>query len=114
MAAARGEVWYVDLNPVRGHEQAGIRPALVISADEFNRGPAGLVIVVPLTTRERPRPIPLHVPIEPRDGGVRQRSFAMCDQVRTISVERLERRLGLLSREVMGAVDDRLRIVLSL
>ena len=42
---ARGEVWSVDLDPVRGHEQAGTRPALVVSVDEFNEGPADLVVI---------------------------------------------------------------------
>ena len=47
---ARGEVWLADLNPVRGHEQAGRRPVLVVSEDLFNQGPAGLAVVLPLTS----------------------------------------------------------------
>src|SRR5438128_11466126 len=50
VAPIRGEVWLIDLNPVRGHEQAGRRPALVVSDDLFNQGPAGLVIVLPITS----------------------------------------------------------------
>lgn len=61
VAPSRGEIWLVDLSPVRGHEPAGRRPALVISVDEFNHGPAGLVHVIPLTTKERG--IPLHVEV---------------------------------------------------
>jgi len=45
---SRGEVWLVDLNPARGHEQAGIRPGLVVSVDPFNHGPAGLVVLLPV------------------------------------------------------------------
>jgi mRNA interferase MazF len=45
----RGEIWLADLNPTRGHEQAGARPVLIISTDPFNYGPAGLVFVLPLT-----------------------------------------------------------------
>jgi PemK-like, MazF-like toxin of type II toxin-antitoxin system len=48
----RGEVWDVDLKPVLGHEQGRIRPALIVSVDQFNQGPSGLVIVVPMTTEE--------------------------------------------------------------
>jgi hypothetical protein len=62
----RGEVWPVDLNPPRGHEQAGRRPALVVPADAFNRSRAGLVMVVPLTTRARG--IPTHVEVRPPEG----------------------------------------------
>ena len=63
----RGEVWLVDVNPVRGHEQSGRRPALVVSDDLFNRGPAGLVIVMPITSTVRT--IPSHVRVSPPEGG---------------------------------------------
>ena len=43
---SRGEIWMVDLNPARGHEQAGYRPCLVVSVDLFNHGPAELVVVL--------------------------------------------------------------------
>ncbi|MGI6209653.1 MAG: type II toxin-antitoxin system PemK/MazF family toxin [Anaerolineae bacterium] len=66
---SRGDIWLVDLGPTPGHEQAGRRPALVVSTDAFNQGPAGLVVVLPITTTERG--IPLHVPVNPPEGGVR-------------------------------------------
>ena len=110
--ASRGDVWLVDLNPTRGHEQAGTRPALVVSADEFNHGPAGLVIAVPMTTRERG--IPLHVSVDPPEGGLDRRSFIMCEAVRSVSEQRLVRRFGVVSRETLSLVADRLRIVLDL
>lgn len=46
MVPKRGEIWLIDLNPTRGHEQHGIRPAVIISVDEFNSCPADLIIVV--------------------------------------------------------------------
>ena len=110
--ASRGEIWLSDLTPVRGHEQAGTRPVLVVSADAFNHGPAQLVVVVPLTTRDRE--IPLRVRIEPPDGGVREPSFAMCEAVRSISTERLVRRWGIVEQTTIAAVEDRLRILLEL
>lgn len=110
--ASRGEVWLVDLNPTRGHEQAGTRPALVVSADDFNHGPAGLVILVPMTTRERR--IPLHVSVDPPEGGLNRRSFIKCEDVRSVSEERLVRRFGLVSPDTLSLVADRLRIVLDL
>lgn len=110
--ASRGEVWLVDLNPTRGHEQAGTRPALVVSADEFNHGPAGLVIVAPMTTRERG--IPLHVSVDPPEVGLDRRSFIKCEDVRSVSEQRLVRRFGVVSPETLALVADRLRIVLDL
>lgn len=110
--ASRGEVWLVDLNPTRGHEQAGTRPALVVSADEFNHGPAGLVIVVPMTTRKRG--IPLHVSVDPPEGGLDRRSFIKCEDVRSVSEQWLVRRFGVVSTETLSLVADRLRIVLDI
>lgn len=102
----------MDLNPVRGHEQAGRRPAVVVSVDPFNHGPAGLVVVVPLTTTWRG--VPLHVAVDPPDGGVRQRSYAKCEDVRSVATERLLDRWGVLSAGTLGNIEDRLRILLGL
>jgi mRNA interferase MazF len=110
--ASRGEIWLSDPNPVRGHEQAGTRPVLVVSADAFNHGPAQLVVVVPLTTRDRE--IPLRVRIDPPDGGVKEPSFAMCEAVRSISTDRLVRRWGSVESTTIATVEDRLRILLEL
>ena len=82
--ARRGEIWLADFDPVLGHEQGRRRPALVISNDQFNNGPAERVVVVPLTTTERER-MPLRVLIDPPEGGLRERSWALCEAVRSIS-----------------------------
>jgi mRNA interferase MazF len=107
-----GEVWLADLNPTRGHEQAGRRPVLVISEDLFNRGPAGLVIVLPMTSTIRN--VPTHVPVSPPEGGVKNRTAILCDGVRSVSIERLVVRWGAVDRPTMAAVEDRLRILLRL
>ncbi len=112
MTVRRGEVWLVELSPTRGREQAGRRPALVVSADEFNRGAAELVVAIPITSRERG--IPLHVAVEPPEGGLRVRSFIKCEDVRSLSVHRLVHRLGRVSEETLLEVSDRLRILLVL
>lgn len=110
---ARGEVWLVDFNPVRGHEQAGLRPALIISDNRFNRSRAGLTMVVPMSTRARG--IPSHVPVNPPDGGVRAPSFLKCEDLRSVSIERLvEGPWGILSHSVVAAVEERLRFLLGL
>ncbi len=111
-APGRGEVWVADLNPTRGHEQAGRRPVLVVSEDLFNRGPAGLVIVLPMTATIRN--VPSHVPVSPPEGGVRTRTAILCEAVRSMSVERLVERWGEVDRQTMAAVEDRLRILLRL
>lgn len=109
---ARGEVWMVDLDPTRGHERSGRRPALVVSVDPFNQGPAGLVIVLPITSKAKG--IPLHVPVKPPEGGVRSTSYIKCEDVRSVAKERLTRRMGVISPTTQAEVDDRLRILLGL
>ena len=109
---ARGEVWMVDLDPARGHEQAGRRPALVVSVDPFDHGPAGLVIVLPITTKAKG--IPLHVQIKPPEGGLKSASYIKCEDVRSVAKERLARRLGIILPTTQADVDDRLRILLGL
>lgn len=110
--ASRGEVWLLDLSPARGHDKGGVRPALVVSTDPFNHGPAGLIVILPLTTRQRN--IPLHILLEPPEGGVQQPSFAKPEDIRSVSISRLLRRWGTVSPATMAAVEDRLRIVLEL
>jgi mRNA interferase MazF len=107
-----GDIWFVDLNPTRGREQSGKRPAMVISVDAFNHGPAELIVVLPLTTKDKQ--IPFHVPITPPEGGLAQRSYIKCEDVRSVSKDRLMSRLGSVSIGTILSVQDRLRILLSL
>lgn len=109
---ARGEMWVADLNPTRGHGQAGRRPCLVVSVDLFNAGPADLVIVIPITSRARG--ISTHVPVMPPEGGLKTPSFVKCEDVRSIAKERLSQRWGTVSPQTMAAVDRVLRILLAL
>jgi len=101
-----------DLDPTRGHEQAGNRPGLVISADMFNAGPAGLVIILPLTTKHKG--VRSHVPVTPPEGGLRKPSFIKCEDVRSVALERLSKRLGRVASATMEAVEFRLRILMEL
>ena len=87
---SRGEIWPADLGTGRGHEQAGQRPVLVVSDDAFNAGLAGLVMVVPLTSKvAKSKNIPAHIPVVPPEGGLTTPSVILCDQLGTISEDRL-------------------------
>lgn len=76
-----GDVWYVDFGPQIGREQAGVRPALVVSVDEFNEVNNDLVIVCPLTITDRG--LAYHVRIEPIEGVLSRPSLVMCEQVKS-------------------------------
>ena len=109
----RGEIWLADLSPTPGHEHAGARPVLIISTNTFNHGPAGLVLVLPLTRTDRR--IPIHVPIDPPEGGVAARSYILCDALRTIAKDRLgPRAWGSVSAATLRKVVDNLRILTEL
>ncbi len=111
-APDRHEVWIVEIDPSVGHEQGGVRPALIISDSGFNSSRAGLVIVVPITgTTGR---VPAHILVDPPEGGLIKPSYILTDQVRTISKLRLSRYLGVISPITRAQVEARLRIHLAL
>ena len=112
MTPARGELWLADLGTAVGHEPEGRRPSLVVSNDGLNAGPAGLVMVVPLTTRERR--LPNHVAIEPGATGLHRVSYAKCEDLRSVSQERLVHRIGAAPEGVMAQVSEILRHLLTL
>lgn len=109
---ALGEVWYGDLDPTVGHEQAGRRPVLVVSPDAFNQSRLGLTFVVPITSNLRG--LPSRVAVSPPEGGLTLPSMILCEAMRSVSQDRLERFMGAVSRQTMEAVQDRLRILLNL
>ncbi len=109
---SRGDVWLADFSPTRGREQAGTRPALIVSADGFNRGPSGLIIVLPITSVAKR--VASHVRMEPPEGGLRTTSFAKCEDVRSISKDRLIDHWGRASSETIAEVEDRLRVLLAI
>jgi mRNA interferase MazF len=84
----------------------------VISEDIFNKGPADLAIVLPITSTHRG--VPSHVPIKPPEGGVKNPCVIMCEAVRSIAKERLLYRWGKVYLSTLVAVEDRLRILMGL
>ncbi|ERM91494.1 transcriptional modulator of MazE/toxin MazF [Caldanaerobacter subterraneus subsp. yonseiensis KB-1] len=112
MNPKRGEIWLVNLNPTRGHEQSGIRPAVIISVDEFNFCPAELVVVVPVTSKNKN--IPLHVEIQSSESGLAKISFAKPEDIRSISKERLIKRIGQLSKKELQDLEEKIKILLGL
>ena len=92
----RGDVLWAELNPVRGHEQAGRRPVVVISHDVFNER-SGTVIAMALTSQPQRAGFPLTLELDSRD--LPKRSWVKISQIRTLSRQRLGRRIGRLEPE---------------
>lgn len=97
----RGEIRWADLNPVRGHEQAGERPVLVLSHDVFNER-SGTVIAVALTSQQPRAGYPLT--LELSTAKLPTRSWVKISQIRTLSTERVGKRIGRASDEELAQV----------
>lgn len=102
----RGEIRWADLNPVRGSEQAGHRPVLIISHDVFNER-SGTVIAVALTSQEPAAGFPLT--LESKARGLKKRSWVKISQIRTLATERIGRRIARSSVEEVARVVEGLQ-----
>lgn len=105
----RGEIRWADLNPTRGREQAGLRPVLVLSHDVFNER-SGTVIAIALSSQEPRAAFPLT--LESRARGLPKRSWIRISQVRTLSVERIGRRLARADAEEIDRVVEGLNEII--
>jgi mRNA interferase MazF len=110
-ALHQGDVVWADPDPTRGAEQAKARPFVVVSVDQLNRSRLGLSLAVPLTRTDFSNA--LHLEIKPPEGGLEARSFAMPEQLRTLSHERVTRRLGALRGASRAELLRRCRLLLS-
>ena len=97
----RGDLVWANLDLVKGHEQAGRRPVLVFSHDIFNER-SGTVIAVALTSQPQRAGFPLVLELEAR--GLPKQSWVKISQIRTLSVERIGRRIGRVPPEVLDQV----------
>lgn len=108
----RGEIWDVQFNPVKGNEQAGFRPALILSINELNDSPQNLVYAVPLTTKYRKIRTRIH--IKAGEGGLSEDSYIICEKMRSISHERLQNKRGAVTALTMDAVERAIGIILGI
>ena len=106
----RGEMRWADLNPVRGKEQAGLRPVLILSHDVFNER-SGTVVAMALTSQPQRAGFPLTLELESK--GLPKKSWVKISQIRTLSVERIGRRLGRVSHEELAQVVEGLNEIIS-
>lgn len=113
MSIKRGDLFWVNLNPTRGSEQAGRRPVLIIQNDIGNEF-SPTVIIAPLTTKSYSREFPTNVNIPKNVGELKNNSTILLSQIRTIDKERLEGKIGALPTELIEKVDEAIKISLGL
>ena len=112
MIPRRGEVWLVGFGEPVGREQSGRRPAVIISADPLNDSRAGVVIAIPITATQRG--LPSHVELEPGGSGLDDVSYAKCEDVKSVSEERLIARLGSVTDAITFELGRVLRFLLDI
>lgn len=106
----QGEVYWTDPDPTRGREQAKPRSFVIVSVDQLNQASLGLSLAVPLTRTDFGNA--LHLPISSSEGGLRENGFAMPEQLRAISHERLSQRLGSVRPKTLEELLRRCRVLL--
>ena len=106
----RGEIRWADLNPVRGHEQAGLRPVLILSHDIFNER-SGTVIAMAITSQPQKAGFPLT--IELKSPNLPKKSWLKISQIRTLSVERIGKVIGKASLEELNQAIEGLNEIIA-
>jgi mRNA interferase MazF len=105
----RGDIRWADLNPIRGREQAGLRPVLILSHDIFNER-SGTVIAVAITSQPQRAGFPLTLELKTED--LPKRSWVKISQIRTLSVERIGKMIGKASPEELEQVIEGLNEII--
>lgn len=105
----RGEIRWADLNPVRGHEQSGQRPVLILSHDIFNER-SGTVIAVALTSQPQRAGFPLTLELKAK--ALPKRSWVKVSQIRTLAVERIGKRISRATPEEIAQVIEGLNEII--
>ena len=105
----RGDIFWADLNPVRGHEQAGLRPVLILSPEVFNER-SGTVIAMALTSQAQRAGFPLTMEI--KSVTLPKSTWVKISQIRTLSVERIGKRMGHVSNDEMRQIVEGLNEII--
>jgi|ERR1043165_206947 mRNA interferase MazF len=115
MAIKRGEIYFVNLNPVKGREQGGLRPVLVISRDRINRAPLVVTVVIGTKGQNVVRDFWTNVRVPPQESGLPMETVFLCFQLRSLDPPRFpDQPAGKLSDVYMPQIEDTLRLCMEL
>ena len=109
----RGDIFYADLSPVVGSEQGGIRPVIIIQNDIGNKY-SPTVIVAAITSQINKAKLPTHVEISSEEYGLNKDSVVLLEQIRTLDKRRLKEKIGHMTDNDMGKVDNALKVSIGL
>lgn len=109
MVIKRKEIWLIDFNTVRGSEQKGVRPGIIVSNDIANQY-GNTVTVVPLTSRVEKARLPTHVVIPKEESSLRLDSLALCEHIRTVDKERLIKRIGEVRGNLFISIEEGIKV----
>jgi len=109
----RGDIFLVNLEPIKGSEQGGVRPCLIIQNDIMNKY-SPVVIIAAITSKNYEKEFPTNVFVPRKDSGLGKDSTILLNQIRTIDKKRLMKKAGFLDSYFMNKVDGALKISLSL
>jgi mRNA interferase MazF len=115
MTIRRGEIYFVNLNPVQGREQAGQRPVLVLSIDEINQLPLVVTVIVGTRGENIRRDYPTNVRVSSEESGLPLETVFLCFQIRALDPQRFPASpAGTLQEDALRRVEDALRYCLGL
>ena len=115
MTIHRGEIYFVNLNPVKGREQAGQRPVLVLSVDAINKLPLVVTVVVGTKGENISRDYPTNVRVSPEDSGLLIETIFLCFQIRSLDPKRFpEKSAGKVSDKMLRKIEMAVRHCLGL
>ncbi len=109
----RGSIWWIQLDPTIGREQAKTRPCLIISSTTYNSGHSELVIILPITSTFRS--LYWFVELSPSQTGLKKDCYVICDQIRSVSLDRIQGQLtGCINNEILKSIEARLQVLFQL
>jgi mRNA interferase MazF len=115
MSIERGQIYFVDLDPIKGREQAGMRPVLVVSNNEINKRPLVVTVVVGTKSENVTRQYPTNVLVTAQESGLQVDTVFLCSQIRSLDHARFPHHAsGKISTATLQRVENVLRYVLSL
>ncbi len=109
MEIKRGEIFYADLSPVKGSEQGGVRPVLIVQNDIGNRH-SPTVIAAAITSKHDKTSLPTHIGLKAGQAGLTKDSVVLLEQIRTLDKNRLRERAGQIPKDVQEQVNEALGI----